>query len=90
MSSSDIINGKTGTVELPTNAYGQQDVQNESTWYNWAYNSINFKGAKICIAPDNNGGGIQVQGNASDNKKQGFQKRGTRDELEGRHSGKNV
>ena len=72
MSSSDIINGKTGTVELPTNAYGQQDVQNESTWYNWAYNSINFKGAKICIAPDNNGGGIQVQGNASDNKKQGF------------------
>lgn len=72
MSSSDIINGKTGTVELPTNAYGQQDVPNESTWYNWAYNSINFKGAKICIAPDNNGGGIQVQGNASDNKKQGF------------------
>ena len=72
MSSSDIINGKTGTVELPTNAYGQQDVQNESTWYNWAYNSINFKGAKICISPDNNGGGIQVQGNASDNKKQGF------------------
>lgn len=72
MSSSDIINGKTGTVELPTNAYGKQDVQNESTWYNWTHNSINFKGAKICIAPDNNGGGIQVQGNASDNKKQGF------------------
>lgn len=72
MSSSDIINGKTGTVELPTNAYGKQDVQNESTWYNWTHNSINFKGAKICIATDSNGGGIQFQGNASDSKKQGF------------------
>ena len=72
MSSSDIINGKTGTVELPTSAYGKQDVQNESTWYNWTHNSINFKGAKICIATDSNGGGIQFQGNASDSKKQGF------------------
>lgn len=72
MSSSDIINGKTGTVELPTNAYGQQDVQNESTWYNWTHNSIQFKGARICIAPENNGGGIQFQGDASDTKKQGF------------------
>lgn len=72
MSSSDIINGKTGTVELPTNAYGKQDVQNESTWYNWTHNAINFKGAKICIAQEKNGGGIQVQGDASEITKQGF------------------
>lgn len=72
MSSSDIINGKTGTVELPTNAYGKQDVQNESTWYNWTHNAINFKGAKICIAQEKNGGGIQVQGKASEHQNQGF------------------
>ena len=72
MSSSDIINGKTGTVELPTNAYGKQDVQNESTWYNWTHNAINFKGAKICIAQEKHGGGIQVQGDASEITKQGF------------------
>lgn len=72
MSSSDIINGKTGTVELPTNAYGKQDVQNESTWYNWTHNAINFKGAKICIAQEKHGGGIQVQGKASEHQNQGF------------------
>ena len=66
------IEGTEQSVEVPVTVTPKTDVQNESTWYNWAYNSINFKGAKICIAPDNNGGGIQVQGNASDNKKQGF------------------
>lgn len=72
MSSSDIINGKTGTVELLTKPYGQQKVQDESTWYTWNHNSIDFKGVKIGIAPENNGGGIQFQGDDANTEKQGF------------------
>lgn len=72
MSSSDIINGKTGTVELLTNTYGQQNVPNESTWYTWNHNSIDFKGVKIGIAPENNGGGIQFQGHDTNIENQGF------------------
>lgn len=72
MSSSDIINGKTGTVELLTKPYGQQNVLDESTWYTWNHNSIDFKGVKIGIAPENNGGGIQFQGDDTKTEKQGF------------------
>lgn len=71
MTKDDIVNGKTGSVELGSNAYGQQNVNDVSTWYTWSSNSLNFTGARICIAPANNGGGIQVQGNASDATKQG-------------------
>lgn len=71
MTKDDIVNGKTGSVELASNAYGQQNVNDASTWYTWSNNSLNFTGARICIAPANNGGGIQVQGNASDATKQG-------------------
>lgn len=71
MTKDDIVNGKTGSVELASNAYGQQNVNDASTWYTWSSNSLNFTGARICIAPANNGGGIQVQGNASDATKQG-------------------
>lgn len=72
MSSSDIINGKTGTVELLTKPYGQQKVQDENTWYTWNHNSIDFKGVKIGIAPEDNGGGIQLQGDNANTEKQGF------------------
>lgn len=71
MTKDDIVNGKTGSVELASNAYGQQKVDDVSTWYTWNINNLNFTGARICIAPTNNGGGIQVQGNASDATKQG-------------------
>lgn len=71
MTKDDIVNGKTGSVELASNAYGQQNVNDASTWYTWSSNSFNFTGARICIAPANNGSGIQVQGNASDATKQG-------------------
>jgi hypothetical protein len=47
-------------------------LANESTWYTFKNGDYNFTGAKICLGPDKNGGGIQVQGNASDAKKQGF------------------
>lgn len=72
MSGFDITKGKDGSVELPTDGYNTQNTQDASTWYSWTYNSIQFKGAKICIANEKNGGGIQLQGNASDAKKQGF------------------
>ena len=68
----NIVSGKTGSVELRSNSYGDQDVANESTWYTFKNGDYNFTGAKICLGPDKNGGGIQVQGNASDAKKQGF------------------
>lgn len=71
MTSQNIIDGKTGTVELVANAYGSQTVADLSSWYTWASNNINFTGSRICIAPASNGGGIQVQGNASDVAKQG-------------------
>ncbi len=71
MTKDDIINGKTGDVALATNGYGKQNVNDVSTWYTWNTSNFNFTGARICIAPENNGSGIQVQGNASDATKQG-------------------
>lgn len=71
MTKDDIVNGQTGSVKLATNGYDKQNVNDASTWYTWSNNSLNFTGARICIATTNNGGGIQVQGNASDATKQG-------------------
>lgn len=71
MTYSDIISG--GSSSLPTNSYGSQDVNNESTYYTWAFSSLDFAGSRICIA--NSGayaGLIQIQGNAYDVSKQGF------------------
>ncbi|MBO4661350.1 MAG: hypothetical protein J5630_01455 [Bacteroidaceae bacterium] len=55
-----------------TNSYGSQSVADELTWLSWTWNNVDFKGAKLCKGKDDNGGGIQVQGNASDATKQGF------------------
>lgn len=72
MTSDLIISGKTAAFDLTENSYGSQSTADESTWYTWAFNNINYKGAKICKASSANGGGIQFQGNASDATKQGF------------------
>ena len=72
MTSDLIIKGNTGSVTLDTNKYGSQDTGNESTWYTWKFNNITYKGARICVSDGTNGEGIQVQGNATDNTKQGF------------------
>ena len=58
--------------DLGTNSYGTQAVSDESTWISWTWNGVDFKGARICKGKDDNGGGIQVQGNATDAAKQGF------------------
>lgn len=71
MTYSDIVSGMTGSNSLPTNSYGTQSVADAATWYTWKFNNIDFTGVKICVATADNGGGIQVQGNASDNTKQG-------------------
>lgn len=71
MTYSDIISG--GSSSLPTNSYGSQNVNNESTYYTWAFSSLDFAGSRICIAnSDAYAGLIQIQGNASDVSKQGF------------------
>lgn len=57
---------------ITTNSYGTQDVSDETTWISWTWNDVGFKAAKICKATDKNGGGIQMQGHASDAAKQGF------------------
>ena len=57
---------------IGTNSYGAQAVADESTWLSWTWNDVGFKAAKICKATDKNGGGIQMQGHASDATKQGF------------------
>lgn len=72
MTAATIISGKTGSVALDENKYGSQDVTKEETWYTWAFNSITYKGAKICKATAANGAGIQMQGNASTAANQGF------------------
>lgn len=72
MTSDDFINNTLGDVPVTTNNYGSQSVSNEVTWYRWTANGIEYRGARICQAPENNGGGIQIQGNATDNAKQGF------------------
>lgn len=71
LTSSDIVNGKTGSVELGNGSYGKQDVSDASTWYTFAKGGCNFEAVKICKANGSNKG-IQVQGNASDTSKQGF------------------
>lgn len=71
MTYSDIISG--GSSSLPTNSYGSQNVNNESTYYTWAFSSLDFAGSRICIASSEDYAGlIQIQGNASDVSKQGF------------------
>lgn len=71
MTYTDIISG--GSSSLPTNSYGSQDVNNESTYYTWAFSSLDFAGSRICIASSKDYAGlIQIQGNASDVSKQGF------------------
>lgn len=71
MTYTDIISG--GSSSLPTNSYGSQNVNNESTYYTWAFSSLDFAGSRICIAnSDAYAGLIQIQGNASDVSKQGF------------------
>jgi len=72
MTADVIVSGKTGSVDLGENSYGSQSTTDESTWYTWAFNNITYKGVKICKATSANGGGIQMQGNASDATKQGF------------------
>lgn len=67
MSASDV-----SVNNLTTKTYGSQSTTDESTWYTWTYNSIAYKGAKICISDGTQGQGIQMQGNASDAAKQGF------------------
>ena len=57
---------------LTENAYGSQNTTTESTWINWTIGDILFKGAKVCKANQDNAGYMQMQGNASDNAKQGF------------------
>ena len=59
-------------TDITMNNYGTQNVASESSWLSWTWNGVDFKGARICKATDANGGGIQVQGNASDATKQGF------------------
>ena len=72
ITSAQIVSGQSGSVALDTNKYGSQDVNTESTWYTFTVNGVTFTGCKICIATESNGGGIQIQGNASDATKQGF------------------
>lgn len=72
VTSTQIVNGKTGnSAELGTNKYGTQAVADTATWYSFK-KDINFKACRICVATAENGGGIQMQGNASDAAKQGF------------------
>lgn len=72
MTSSVITNNQVGDVALLSNAYGKQSVDDESTWYTWTYDNITYKGAKLAISAGTNGKGIQIQGNASTKKSQGF------------------
>lgn len=70
MTYTDIINGGS---DIPTNAYGTQNVNDESTYYKWSFSSLDFAGARVCIASSSDYKGlIQMQGNDSDVAKQGF------------------
>ena len=72
MGITEVIGGKTGAADLPTNAYGSQKVEDESTWYTWKYGNVNYTGVRICKSSDANGkGGIQLQG-GTETAKQGF------------------
>ena len=70
--SSQVFESGLNGATLATNGYGQQAIANESTWYGFSIDGVEFVGCRICIAPSNNGGGLQMQGNATDNAKQGF------------------
>ena len=72
MTDATIQSGKSGDVELVTNGYGSQKVDQEATWYTWKIGDITFKGAKIAISEGKNGKGIQMQGDAADATRQGF------------------
>lgn len=72
MTSGNIIDGKTGGVALVENSYASQNVDDPATWYIWSHDNVDFKGVKIAKALADNGGGIQVQGDASNKAKQGF------------------
>ena len=72
MTDATIQSGKSGDVELATNGYGSQKVDQEATWYTWKIGDITFKGAKIAISEGKNGKGIQMQGDAADATRQGF------------------
>lgn len=67
-----IKSGAIGSITLDTGKYGSQNTADESTWYTWKFNNITFKGARICLADGTWGEGLQMQGNASDESKQGF------------------
>lgn len=71
MGLAELISGKI-SGDFPENSYGSQKVNDESTWYTWKYEDVTYAGARICKAQAEKGGGIQVQGNASDVSKQGF------------------
>lgn len=58
--------------DLPTNGYGAQKTDSESTWISWTVDNLLFKGAKLCQANSDNAGYMQMQGNASDAAKQAF------------------
>ena len=70
--SSQVFGSGLNGATLATNGYGQQAIANESTWYGFSIDGVEFVGCRICIAPSNNGGGLQMQGNDSDAAKQGF------------------
>lgn len=72
ISSAEIVAGQVGDIALGTNGYGSQAVADPATWYTCAKGDYTFKGAKVCVATASNGGGIQMQGNASDVAKMGF------------------
>ena len=72
ITSAQIVSGQSGSVALESNKYGSQNVSSENTWYTFTVDGVTFTACKICIAPESNGGGIQIQGNANDATKQGF------------------
>ena len=72
MTAESLKAGKACESDLPTNSYGSQTYNIESTWYAWKYDNITYKGSRICAANGDFTGCIQVQGNASDVSKQGF------------------
>lgn len=64
---------KAGGADMPLNSYGSQVVADPSTWYTWSHGGLDFSGAKICEANNQDYlGTLQMQGNASDASKQGF------------------
>lgn len=64
---------KAGGADMPVNSYGSQAVADPSTWYTWSHGGLDFSGAKICEANNQDYlGTLQMQGNASDAAKQGF------------------